>query len=175
MRTPARLVLLAACVLAAPTAASAAPPGPTGGASKPAPTGGTGVPGFEPTLVATRHVLAGKVGRFRGTLPARAAGRIVTVERFDAATKCWTAVARARVKDDGSYVARWRADVAGRHRARATVRRGGAALLATAPAEGAQMTVYEPAVASWYGPGFYGRTTACGQRMTPTLLGVAHK
>ena len=37
------------------------------------------------------------------------------------------------------------------------------------------MTVYRPAVASWYGPGFYGRTTACGQRMTRSLLGVAHK
>jgi rare lipoprotein A len=173
MRPAARsLVLLAACALAAPaTAAQAA----TGGTSKPAPTGGTAMPAFEPTLIATPHVLAGTVGRFRGALPARAAGRIVTVERFDAATGRWTAVARARVKEDGSYVARWRADVAGRHRTRATVRRRGAALLATAPASAAEMTVYEPAVASWYGPGFYGRTTACGQRMTRTLLGVAHK
>jgi rare lipoprotein A len=177
MRPPARiLVLLAACAPAAPaTAASAATPAPTGGASKPAPTGGTGMPGPEPTLIATPHVLAGKVGRFRGTLPARAAGRVVTVERFDAATQRWTAVARARVKEDGTYVARWRADVAGRHRTRATLRRSGAALLATAPQTEAAMTVYEPAVASWYGPGFYGRTTACGQRMTRTLLGVAHK
>jgi rare lipoprotein A len=37
------------------------------------------------------------------------------------------------------------------------------------------MTVYRGAVASWYGPGFYGRRTACGQRMTRTLLGVAHR
>ena len=37
------------------------------------------------------------------------------------------------------------------------------------------MTVYRAAVASWYGPGFYGRKTACGQRMTRKLLGVAHK
>ncbi len=37
------------------------------------------------------------------------------------------------------------------------------------------MTVYRPAVASWYGPGFYGRKTACGQRMSRTLLGVAHR
>lgn len=29
--------------------------------------------------------------------------------------------------------------------------------------------------ASFYGPGFYGNTTACGQRMTPSLKGVAHK
>jgi rare lipoprotein A len=30
-------------------------------------------------------------------------------------------------------------------------------------------------VASWYGPGFYGRRTACGQTYTPEILGVAHR
>jgi len=29
-------------------------------------------------------------------------------------------------------------------------------------------------LASWYGPGFYGNTTACGQTYTPEILGVAH-
>lgn len=28
---------------------------------------------------------------------------------------------------------------------------------------------------SWYGPGFYGRRTACGQAMTEGLVGVAHR
>jgi rare lipoprotein A (peptidoglycan hydrolase) len=28
---------------------------------------------------------------------------------------------------------------------------------------------------SWYGPGFYGRRTACGQKYTKTILGVAHR
>jgi rare lipoprotein A len=28
---------------------------------------------------------------------------------------------------------------------------------------------------SWYGPGFYGNTTACGQTYTRTIHGVAHK
>lgn len=30
-------------------------------------------------------------------------------------------------------------------------------------------------IASWYGPGFYGNLTACGQIYTPQILGVAHK
>lgn len=30
-------------------------------------------------------------------------------------------------------------------------------------------------LASWYGPGFYGNRTACGQTYTPEILGVAHK
>lgn len=29
-------------------------------------------------------------------------------------------------------------------------------------------------LASWYGPGFYGNRTACGQLYTPEILGVAH-
>ena len=30
-------------------------------------------------------------------------------------------------------------------------------------------------LASWYGPRFYGRRTACGQTYTPEILGVAHR
>ncbi len=30
-------------------------------------------------------------------------------------------------------------------------------------------------LATWFGPGFYGRATACGQRMSPTLVGVASR
>jgi rare lipoprotein A (peptidoglycan hydrolase) len=30
-------------------------------------------------------------------------------------------------------------------------------------------------IASWYGPGFYGNRTACGQRYTPEIVGVAHR
>lgn len=28
---------------------------------------------------------------------------------------------------------------------------------------------------SWYGPGFYGNRTACGRKLTTTLVGVAHR
>jgi rare lipoprotein A (peptidoglycan hydrolase) len=31
------------------------------------------------------------------------------------------------------------------------------------------------ALATWFGPGFYGHTTACGQTMSPTLVGVASR
>lgn len=31
------------------------------------------------------------------------------------------------------------------------------------------------AEASWYGPGLYGNSTACGQTLRPSTLGVAHK
>jgi rare lipoprotein A (peptidoglycan hydrolase) len=39
----------------------------------------------------------------------------------------------------------------------------------------AQAGTYQPVKASWYGPGFYGRRTACGTKLTHNTLGVAHK
>jgi rare lipoprotein A (peptidoglycan hydrolase) len=31
------------------------------------------------------------------------------------------------------------------------------------------------AIATWFGPGFYGQTTACGQTLTPVVVGVANR
>src|SRR5213595_3117949 len=44
-----------------------------------------------------------------------------------------------------------------------------------APRAPRSVVVYKPSIATWYGPGFYGRRTACGQRLTRTLLGVANR
>ena len=38
-----------------------------------------------------------------------------------------------------------------------------------------RVTVFRPAQASWYGPGFYGHRTACGQTLEPSTLGVANR
>ena len=35
--------------------------------------------------------------------------------------------------------------------------------------------MFRSTIATWFGPGFYGHRTACGQRMTHRLLGVAHR
>ena len=162
------LMLVACAALAAPAAARAADPAPD--------TGGTAMPEEAPALTATQHVLVGQVATFRGSLPADA-GRVVTIERHDALTDEWVPVATAAIASDGSYEATWETDVTGRLRTRANVQRpaeSGAALALATPHE-ASLTVYRPATASWYGPGFYGRRTACGQRMSRKLLGVAHR
>jgi rare lipoprotein A len=39
----------------------------------------------------------------------------------------------------------------------------------------ASAAYYRPARASWYGPGFFGRRTACGTVLGHATLGVAHK
>src|SRR6185503_12034672 len=115
-----------------------------------------------------------KLARFRGTVSTAAAGRTVTIERFDAPTQAWTAVASTTVNADGSYLARWRTKAAGLFRVRAVLQSGSAASAASASPELA-ISVHRPAIATWYGPGFYGRKTACGIKMSRTLLGVAHK
>jgi rare lipoprotein A len=176
MRAPARIAVpLLVAALAAPAAASAQSGPPTGGTAMPA-------AGPADAITATPHVFVGKLARFSGSFQPRDAGSTVAIERFDEETLAWTAVTTAQVQSDGSYVATWLADLPGRHRTRASLAHapahnpdGGAAAFSAAQGDEASMTVYRPARASWYGPGFYGRKTACGQRMTRTLLGVAHR
>jgi peptidoglycan lytic transglycosylase len=43
--------------------------------------------------------------------------------------------------------------------------------VASAPAP----TIHKVALATWFGPGFYGQTTACGQTLTPAVVGVANR
>jgi len=40
-------------------------------------------------------------------------------------------------------------------------------------ATGGSWSTYKPA--TWYGPGFWGKSTACGVVLTPTTIGVAHR
>jgi rare lipoprotein A len=35
--------------------------------------------------------------------------------------------------------------------------------------------VHTTGIATWFGPGFYGQTTACGQTLTPGVIGVANR
>jgi rare lipoprotein A len=44
---------------------------------------------------------------------------------------------------------------------------------ATPSTSAGSWTVYK--AATWYGPGFWGKSTACGVTLTPTTLGVAHR
>ena len=166
------LTALALAPVAAPAAADEPPT--TGGAvapTSPATQGVISAQGPDVTLAARAGSIHGRVARFRGSAPA---GRAVAIERLDAATATWSVLARTTAAADGTYSAAWRTSGLGAHRVRAVLDRGGSATAATtAPELG--ITVHRPALATWYGPGLYGRRTACGQRMSRTLDGVAHK
>ena len=115
----------------------------------------------------------GRIGRplrLRGTVTPAARGRRVSLQV--AREGRWKTIARTRTRADGSYKLRLRPRQAFSARAR----------IATRATDGRRMTrrigrleIYRSAAASWYGPGLYGNTTACGQELTPELVGVAHK
>jgi rare lipoprotein A (peptidoglycan hydrolase) len=43
------------------------------------------------------------------------------------------------------------------------------------PAPAPAPSAASKALATWFGPGFYGQTTACGQVLTPATIGVANR
>src|SRR6476646_9116864 len=52
----------------------------------------------------------------------------------------------------------------------------GSALADTGGVASAPMpTIRKVALATWFGPGFYGKLTACGQTLTPAVIGVANR
>ncbi len=52
---------------------------------------------------------------------------------------------------------------------------GGASTLSPDAAGGFVFSPLRSARATWYGPGFYGHRTACGQVLRPQTIGVAHR
>jgi rare lipoprotein A (peptidoglycan hydrolase) len=48
---------------------------------------------------------------------------------------------------------------------------GGASAPSTTPTKPST----KPQIATWFGPGFYGKQTACGQTMSPVIVGVANR
>jgi rare lipoprotein A len=169
------LCALTTAVLAAPAVAAGDPPtGGTQAPDEPATQGVITASGPQVTVSTRAGTMRRKLARFRGSAPASAAGRTIAIERFDDAAQAWTALARATIEADGTYLAHWRATTVGQYRIRAVLLPTSAANAASASPELA-ITVHRPAVATWYGPGFYGHRTACGVKLTRTLLGVAHK
>jgi hypothetical protein len=148
----------------------------TADAQEPAPaSGGAPAPQAAPSPFALSgggNALLGRNVRFRGTVRKRLAGRTVVVQYLDPTTTAWTKQARTTVEPDGTFVARWRARHTGQFQLRAVVT-GEASSASVSPE--LPLTVYRGAVATWYGPGFYGNTTACGIELTPELVGVAHR
>jgi hypothetical protein len=161
------LAALAAVLPATAAAQTTAPP--TGGATAPVPAA---APPSPFAISGGGTALVGAKVRFRGKVARRLARRTVRVQQLDPATQRWTVLARTTVRRDGHFLARWRARQTGQFRLRAVVRRE-ASSASVSPE--LPLTVFRAAVASWYGPGFFGNTTACGMELTPELAGVAHR
>jgi len=137
-----------------------------------APSAGAQAPAAGASLTADPGALAGKVTRFRGVLPDVPAGGRIQIQRLDPATG-WVPAASAVAGAGGTFIARWRPAVIGRYTVRAIAAAGQVQAAAAAPT--APVTIYRAAGASWYGPGFYGHTTACGQVLSHRIMGIAHR
>jgi rare lipoprotein A len=162
-----RIAMTCAALCALPAAALAQSNGGTQYRA-PAATGPTALP-------ATDAILLGRTMHVRGTLSG-ASGQTVVVERREAGG-AWQQAATTVAGDDGSFDAVWKADHIGHFALRAQLAGAGADGVAAAAAAlpTSEITVFRSTVATWFGPGFYGHRTACGQRLTHRLLGVAHR
>jgi hypothetical protein len=121
------------------------------------------------TVHARRHVMADNRVVVRGRLQPRVRGRRVVVRSRVGGQ--WWVIDRPRA-GDGTYRTSFRPQQSGRRRVRVTFR-GDEFNVSKSRAR--PMWVYRSALATWYGPGFYGNRTACGQTYTQDILGVAHR
>lgn len=126
------------------------------------------------TLRASASAILRKGLTFSGSAPGKA-GEVIEIQRSGHQTGWrWANTVHATIDSDGSFTATWPANHIGRFAMRAkVVSRGSASSASVTPA--LTSTVYRPSKASWYGPGMYGKRTACGQKLTRTTIGVANK
>lgn len=115
--------------------------------------------------VGKRHVMAGRSVEVSGRVRPGGRRRVVVAGGGREVT--------TRANRRGRFSVNWRAPSTGRYRIKVRAKRNDAA--AASVERAGRVTAYRKAFASWYGPGFYGNRTACGQTLTPDTLGVAHK
>jgi rare lipoprotein A len=127
------------------------------------------------TLQTTASGILRKQLTFSGTAPTQLAGQTIQIQRSGHETNwAWANTATATIGSDGTFGAVWKTDHIGQFDMRAVV-------TSTTQAQGAAMTpsltttVYRPSRATEYGPGFYGKTTACGQRLRRGTIGLANR
>jgi len=83
-------------------------------------------------------------------------------------------VLSAAAAANGAFAISWRASRTGQLTLRVVSSDTASASSVTAtPA--VTLAVYAQVVATWYGPGFYGNRTACGERLTRSLVGLADR
>jgi hypothetical protein len=148
-----------------------APSGGASGSSVPASASGG-------LAVAPASVMRGQRALVTGSLPA-AAGRVVWLQ-LRTAGGGWRTVTSATASAAGAFAISWATSRAGE----LTLRVASPVLAGSATAAGPQrlsatptgrLAVFAPVVATWYGPGFYGNHTACGEILTRSIVGVADR
>lgn len=121
-----------------------------------------------------RHSVNGDGVRFTGIVGGWTGGDAtvrVTLQVRRAGARGWQKAAALRIRSGRKFRIVWHGRTPGRFETRIVARQNGRrAVDRLLP-----VYVYRRSFASWYGPGFYGRRTACGGTLTGSVMGVAHK
>jgi hypothetical protein len=133
-----------------------------------------------------------------GDAPGSDAGAVIDIQSTRAGHSDWVQVASATVAPNGSFSAAWVPSANGQLSLRAVlapvvtsdaatsatgtagISGSGGDAAASATADGPSTSpltipIFRNAVATIYGPGFWGHRTACGERLTRATLGVASR
>ena len=148
---------------AAPTASTPAAP------ATPVPTTVAGALAVTPS-----SVLEHQVAVVSGSIPLVNAGHALWLQVRQGKNGAWVTVLSATASANGSFALRWRATRAGQLTLRVVSSDVASASSVTATPQAA-LAVYQQVVATWYGPGFYGDHTACGETLTRSMVGLADR
>jgi hypothetical protein len=117
------------------------------------------------------NVRAGRTATIAGALRRPAAGRTVALELRKGQT--WRTLDRAKTDPAGRFQLSYRTRASDSVPVRLAFS-GDAQNAPTARPLG-RLNAFRHSFASWYGPGFYGSRTACGQTFHAGIMGVAHR
>jgi hypothetical protein len=114
--------------------------------------------------------------RVTGRAPSADAGKVVEIERRGHQTGwSWAATAHSTIQPNGSFSVYWPANHIGQFDFRAVVELRTGTTSGGVPSPSVSAIVYRPAIATYYGSGFYGSQTACNVTLTPHTLGTANR
>jgi hypothetical protein len=110
--------------------------------------------------------------KFTGTIGPSGAGETVEIQRKGRETNWrWANTAHDTASSSGSFTAVWPTNHIGEFAIRAVIVSSGASRVSPS----LTITVFRPAIATQYGPGFYGSRTACGQVLKKGTIGTANR
>ena len=113
---------------------------------------------------------------FTGTAPTQMAGETIEIQRSGHETDwAWANTVSATVGSDGTFSAVWQTNHIGQFAMRAMATTTSAQAAGASVTPSLTTTVYRPSRATEYGPGFYGKRTACGQRLRRGTIGLANR
>lgn len=136
----------------------------------PVSTSGAGI-----TLQTTASAMLRRGLSFSGTAPSGLSGDTLEIQRSGRQTHWrWASTVSATIQPDGSFTTVWHTNHIGQFAIRAVIASSSVAQGATATPS-LTITVYRPSRATLYGPGFYGKRTACGDKLTRTTIGLANR